>query len=139
MGSLLLQLAMVRYFAPQQFGIFSICVTAVVLVDGIVGGAVDMGILRLAPLHVSSTPGYSLEIQRAGLLLKPLVMAVIFLPLGLAAGPLSRALFQQSNYAHMIWLTALALLGLMLLRSAQIFFQVQLKFLGYGLADLLHY
>ena len=45
--TLLVNVVLLRYFGPEQFAIYSLCVTGILLTDAILGAAVDMGILRM--------------------------------------------------------------------------------------------
>ncbi len=47
--TLTLHFALLRFFTPAQFGVFSICVNAILLAESLVGAALDLSVLRLAP------------------------------------------------------------------------------------------
>lgn len=131
-------LILMRFFGPAHYGVLSVCLSGVLLADSIIGGATDSGVLRLAPLYHENDLQKSVQIQRAGLLLKPLVAIVIALPL-LALAPLvSKAVFQDASYAGVLYWSVAALFGLLVLRSAQMHFQVSRNFVLYGTAEILH-
>jgi hypothetical protein len=50
-ATLVVNAAMLRYFGPEQFAIYSLCVTGILLTDAIMGASADLGVLRLAPLY----------------------------------------------------------------------------------------
>ena len=138
-GQLMLNLFLLRYFGPVQFGAVSVCLTAILLCDAFLGSAIDLGILRLCPSYTASgNPLRSLQIQQAGLVLKPLAIGTLMIPTFLAVGPISSLLFQSRDQANLVLLTMLALLGVLLLRSVQTYFQVEQRFNWYGGADLAH-
>jgi O-antigen/teichoic acid export membrane protein len=138
-GQFLLNLFLLRYFGPVQFGAVSVCLTAILFCDAFLGSAIDMGILRLCPsLVAQDRPQRSLQIQLAGLMLKPAVIGLLILPISAAGGALSLLLFQRRDQANLVVLTMLALLGILMLRSVQTYFQVQHRFNWYGGADLAH-
>lgn len=138
-GQFVLNLFLLRYFGPVQFGAVSVCLTAILFCDAFLGSATDLGILRLCPSYVSSGELLrSLQIQQAGLFLKPIAVGALMIPIVAASGPLSLLLFQNRGQANLVVLTMLALLSILLLRSVQTYFQVQHRFNWYGGADLVH-
>jgi O-antigen/teichoic acid export membrane protein len=138
-GQFLLNLFLLRYFGPVQFGAVAVCLTAILFCDAFLGSAIDMGILRLCPSYVAQgRPLRSLQIQQAGLVLKPMLIGLLIVPITAAGGALSLLLFQRRDQADLVVLTMLALLGILLLRSVQTYFQVEHRFNWYGGADLAH-
>lgn len=138
-GQFLLNLFLLRYFGPAQFGAVSVCLTAILFCDAFLGSAIDLGILRLCPSYVAQGRALrSLQIQQAGLVLKPLVIGLLMVPVTAAGGALSLLLFQRRDHGDLVVLTMLALLGILLLRSVQTYFQVEHRFTWYGGADLAH-
>jgi O-antigen/teichoic acid export membrane protein len=138
-GQFFLNLFLLRYFGPVQFGAVSVCLTAILFCDAFLGSAIDLGILRLCPSQVAQgRPVRSLQIQQAGLILKPLAIGLLILPISAVGGAVSLLLFQRRDQANLVVLTMVALLGLLLLRSVQTYFQVEHRFNWYGGADLAH-
>jgi O-antigen/teichoic acid export membrane protein len=136
---LLFNLILLRRFGPEQYGMVTVCLSGILLFDAILGAAVDMGILRLAPLYQRDQRlESSLQIQQAGLILKPVAMLAPALLVVGFAGPLSALLFQRKGGEPLLYLSLVSLLGLLVFRSAQTHFQVSREFLRYGGADLLH-
>ncbi len=135
---LTLNLVLLRSWGPEQFGLISVCLTAIVLLDTIFGSAIDMSLFRLAPLARERHPQEARQLEQAGLLLKP-AAALIFLPLlWLLAPRLSGLLFQRTDQGGLIVLSYLALVGILLVRSSQVHFQIERTFRRYGLTDLAH-
>lgn len=137
-ATILVNILLARFLGPDAFGIFSICMTAVLLSDGVVGSAFDLGVMRLAPLARAKQRLRSLNFERAALVLKLGVAAAIASVLALFSGPLSRIAFQRSDGGRFILLSCLAALGLLTVRSVQVHFQVDKRFGLYGLVDLLN-
>jgi O-antigen/teichoic acid export membrane protein len=136
---LLFNLILLRHLGPEGFGMFSVCLAGVLLADSVLGGSVDMGILRLAPLyHVNGDQPRSLRIQQVGLLLKPVAACVLLLPAVVFATELGALLFQRPGTEPLLYVSALALLGLLVLRSAQMNFHVTRRFGLYGATDAAH-
>ena len=136
-SQLLLSMLLVRFLGVDQFGMVSVCLTGVLLLDAIAGAALDMAIFRLAPLRREASPEAARAIEKAGLLIKPAAAAIIMLPLLFAAPTVSSLLFQDPTRASLLLWSALALLGMLLFRSMQVHFQIEGRFEAYGGADLL--
>ena len=96
-----------------------------------------MSIFRIAPLYRDQNPLAALQIQKAGLMIKPLGALVAIVPIVLFGSRLSQALFQTPDAAPLLYITLAALLGSLLIRSTQVHFQIERRFRIYGLTDLL--
>ncbi len=138
-GTLGLSLVLIRYLGPESFGIYWLCVATVLLVDAVLGSAIDLGTLRLAPSYRKEDPSRSLSVEQAAFTFKLGVALGAFLLLVPFAESLAGHFFQSEGYAHLIFLTAAASFSMLLLRSAQVYLQVEGKFHLYGLLDLLHF
>lgn len=135
---LFFNLILLRYFGPAQFGVLAVCLSVVILSDAVLGAAFDTAILRQGPMYHVDDPVRSLQVQQAGLLLKPLMGLVAAVPLLLFGSRLSMLLFQGRGSKMLLYLSAASVLGLLMLRSVQAHFQVSRKFRRYGASDLLH-
>jgi O-antigen/teichoic acid export membrane protein len=131
-----LTLALLRRFDPVTFGVLSVCLSGVLLVDSVVGGATDSGVLRLAPSVRKQDPLRSLQFQQAGLTLKCLLVLAVVLPASPFAGKISSLLFQTAGGMADIGISLGALAGMLALRSVQMHYQVEGRFVPYGAADL---
>lgn len=129
---------LLSYLGPEEFGIYSLCVAAILLTDAIIGSAIDMGVLRLAPLYRATDMEHSLIIEKAALSLKFLLALVACLAVVLFAEPLSTSLFHQKDTAHLLYISAIAATGMLLLRSTLVHLQVERKFALYGVLDFFH-
>jgi len=134
---LLFGLILLRYLGPSEYGTLAVCLSAVLLADAVLGAGTDMGVLRLAPLYEQHDPLRSLQIQKAAWALK-LAGTCILVIVILAGRPLTQGWFQQPGEQYLLLLTVVSLLGLLALRSAQMYFQVRRAFAFYGAIDLLH-
>lgn len=133
-----LSLALLRTWGPERYGLIAVCLSAITLLDTVFGSAIDMSIFRLAPLLREQDPIQARQVEQAGLFLKP-AASILLLPLiGLSSSWLSSLFFQRPDMGHLLLLSYLALLGILLVRSAQVHFQIEGTFRAYGLADLMH-
>jgi O-antigen/teichoic acid export membrane protein len=138
LSQLLLSLVLIRFMGPSPFGIVSVCLSCVLLLDSVFGSAIDMAIFRLAPLYRESQPLRSRQIEQAGLLLKPVVCLLMLGPLTILLPALSRLLFQDPSHGLALLMAFGALLGLLMFRSMQVHFQIEHRFAAYGVADVTH-
>jgi len=137
-ATLIVNAALLRYFGPEQFAIYALCVTGILLTDAIFGAAVDLGVLRLVPLYQISDSDRALAIQKSALLLKLVPAGVIMVVLLAFSRQVSRFLFHQDGFSFLIFLSALSAIGLLSLRSTQAYLQVERRFSLYGALDWLH-
>src|SRR5690349_17772171 len=76
-SALLINLFAVRHLVPAVYGVFAFCIANLQLFDALLGAALDMSVLKLAPLHrrkgfLGITPP-----ERASVLVKVGIAAVI--------------------------------------------------------------
>jgi O-antigen/teichoic acid export membrane protein len=132
-----LNLLLAYHFGPGTFGKLAVCLTAIVVVDAIVGAAFDAGVIKLAPLYCSrGDEARGLDIERSGILLKLIGWGVIFALAWLFAAPLGELFFQSAADANLIVLAAGALLGTLLFRSVQTRQQIAGRFADYAITEL---
>jgi len=134
-----LNLVLLRLFGPEQFGIYTLAVTSILLVDAVLGSAIDMGVLRLAPLYRGSDPDRSLAVERAAVGFKLSLGLVMCLVLLWLAAPIASHFFQAGGLAYLVYLSVAASIAMLLLRSAQVHMQVEGNFVLYGIIDLAHF
>ena len=137
-SQLALSLILVRFLSPPQFGMFVVCLTSILLLDAVIGSAIDMAIFRLAPIYRESAPLRARPIEKAGLALKPIGSLVLLVPLLLSLSLVSQILFQNSEQGLLLLAAYGALVGLLIFRSMQVHFQIERRFFAYGASDLLH-
>jgi O-antigen/teichoic acid export membrane protein len=129
---------LLRYFGPEQFGRYSLCVTGIILADAIIGSAVDMGVIRLAPLYQSAKPELALEVQQAALRFKAAAVLAALIVAFVLGRPISRIILHDPEQANLLQLSCVGALGLLALRSAQVWLQIRERFFLYGMIDFLH-
>ncbi|HVN79443.1 MAG TPA: oligosaccharide flippase family protein [Terriglobia bacterium] len=137
-STFVLNILLFRFFTPEQYGAYSLCIAGILLAEGIFGSAIDLAVLRLAPLCRTENPSRSQAIQQAGLHIKLVLIGIFFLLSGIFAVPLRRILFSNKGEVSWLYLTTAAILGVLVLRSVQTHFQVEGKFSAYGKVELLH-
>jgi O-antigen/teichoic acid export membrane protein len=133
-----LNILLLRFFGPARFGMVAVCLGMVLLADAVLGAAFDVAVLRLAPLYLDTERTHSLQVQQAGLLMKLLFGIAVGIPLVFFGPRLSVLLFQGRGSSDLLYLTASAVVALLVLRSVQAYFQVSSRFRAYGLLDVGH-
>jgi O-antigen/teichoic acid export membrane protein len=124
---------LIRYLQPAEFGVLSLCLVTVLVTDGMLGSPIDLGVIRLATA-CEATIQRSLNIQKAALLLKGAVMAAGAMALTIWASAISRTSLHDPR-PQLAWATLTAIASLLVLRSAQVNLQVERRFAAYGALD----
>jgi O-antigen/teichoic acid export membrane protein len=137
-GTFILNILMLHSFRPEQYGVYSLCAAAIVLMDGILGAAVDLGVVRLTPVLKSNNPARGQAIQQIALYIKAAVIAILFLLLFFYAAAIRHYLFSDKGEIAWLYWTNAAILGVLLLRSVQTHYQVNGKFRAYGKLEIFH-
>lgn len=118
-----------QHLSPAAFGLFAIASTGSLLVDGVVGSAVDAAVLK----RTDTVPGDAISAaERAGLILKLGVGAA------LCAGAAALALMAGPAGAMLAVLSMAAGAGLLMLRSALVYLQLRARFVRFAVIDLTH-
>ena len=118
-----------QHLSPASYGLFAIASTASLLVDGVVGSAIDAAVIKQSDGAPTATPSAA---ERAGLILKlgagaALCAAAAAISLIAGVGALSIAV-----------LSMLAGTGLLALRSVLVYWQLRERFTRYAVIDLAH-
>ena len=130
-----INLALMRRFSVVQFGILMLCSTVILLSDTILGSSLDLAVLRLAPLEHGRDEPLCLAIQKTGIFLKAGVGLLYCLAIAVCAW--SSGLLREAGASELLIATCVAVLTLLLLRSAQVHAQIARRFYLYGLLDSL--
>jgi O-antigen/teichoic acid export membrane protein len=135
-SALLINLFAVRHLVPAAYGIFAFCIANLQLFDALLGSALDMSVLKLAPIHrrdgfLGITPA-----ERASLLVKMGIAALAIAVLAIFGEPIGSAVFHSSGGRPTLVVLGVAVLGLLLFRSVQVHSQIDLRFKRYAAADL---
>ncbi|MFO1039735.1 MAG: hypothetical protein U1E45_23075 [Geminicoccaceae bacterium] len=133
--TVLFSLWLIQVLEPGAFGLFSLAVTLLTFCDAVIGGPLDLAALRLAQLRRGSG---TVAAQVAALLTKLAVATIAaglaFAMAGAGVGPLAEFASRPGALAA----TAVALLGLLTLRSLLLRLQLSGRFRAYGAVDLAH-
>ncbi len=118
-----------QHLSPASYGWFAIASTASLLVDGVVGSAIDAAVIKQSDGAPTATPSAA---ERAGLILKlgagaALCAAAAAISLIAGVGALSIAV-----------LSMLAGTGLLALRSVLVYLQLRERFTRFAVIDLAH-
>lgn len=133
-----LNAVLLKFLTPADYGAYALCITAIMLSDGVIGSAIDNTMLKLVQVQPDVEGAHAGALEKAALLLKAalwLAGSLLVLPL---AAPMSRRAFQQDGRASLV---ALALFGagtVLLFRSLLAHWQVRRRFREYSRLDLLH-
>ena len=119
---------LLHIWSPEQYGLFAICTTAIMLTDAILGSSIDMATLRLSPNRRETDATAAQETEQAALQMKVLVVAASLPVVWLAARPLSQILFHQPGLEVLIAVTIREPLQLLLLRSVLVHAQLRQRF-----------
>ena len=118
-----------------RFGVLGVCTTILLVIDSVIGSAVDMGVVKLVPACLPQDSKRADAIQTTAFVMK--VAAGL-----LAAGALwpfrervGMALFQSTQYTEALSYTLAASIAILALRSAQASLQVTGRFGAYGTLD----
>jgi O-antigen/teichoic acid export membrane protein len=119
-----------RHLPPAAYGVFALASTGMLLIDGVVGSALDAAVVgTTAEVPASQTTGA----ERAGAVLKGAAGGA-----ALAAVPPIALLVAGPAAATAAALACLAGAGLLLHRSVLVYFQLRERFASYGAVDLAH-
>lgn len=134
-----LNIGLMGWLGRESFGIYSLCLAGIgLLSEGLFGAAIDMGVLRLAPLYLAADATRALSIERAALRLKVHVIGSLSLAMMLGSIPLSHLLFQREGTAYLITISCAAAWGTLLLGSALLHVQVRGYFWRYAVLESVH-
>ena len=129
-------LVMMRFMAPTEFGVLSLCLSGLLMMDGLLGSAFDLAAVRIATNGAEDRTS-SYQAQQSCIALK---LGAVFIS-GLLLMPFRHLLLDKffDGYRNApLTLTLLSGCAVLLLRSAQIYFQLEKRFSSYGLIDLGH-
>ena len=135
-GLILINAFALQVLGPSMFGVFYLCTVAILLVDGVLGSAFDMGVVRLVPTLQCREPERARNIESAALFIKITIGVVVAILVFPFARPLAAAAFEMPGRSDLIYLTCAAAIAVLALRSVQAHLQVTGDFAAYGALDL---
>ncbi len=136
--TLLFNIVLLRYLSIEEFGVYTLCVSAILLTDAIIGSAIDMGVLRLSPLYRSTNHIRSINIEKAALSFKLFLSLLVFSIVIFYANAINLFLFDSVKYMDAFFITFVAAIFVLMFRSVLVHLQVDEKFLMYGKLDFIH-
>jgi O-antigen/teichoic acid export membrane protein len=134
--SLGLSLALAQMLGPDDFGLVGFCLTYLMLMDVLLGAAIDLSVggrITRVPLGLGLHP-----LEVAGLFWKTAIGLSAFLLLILAGQSIGQRLFLRVHAGTTLQLWALAATMMLLFRSLQLYLQARSLFRWHGLTDLSH-
>ena len=136
-GLIALNFWVARHLEPGAYGLFAFATTCVLLVDSVVGSALDAVVLRYASRETAGASGTT-AVERTALLFKVVGVLVIFATVAAFGPTLAAWLLQRPEETPVIVAAAAAGSGVLLLRSLQVHFQVTGRLARYGIVEMAH-
>ncbi|MEO8736073.1 MAG: hypothetical protein ABI380_06000 [Edaphobacter sp.] len=136
-GTACIGLVLMRFMAPAEFGVLSLCLSGLLMMDGLLGSAFDLATVRISTNSREDDRSISYQAQQSCIALK---LGAVFIA-GLLLISFHQLLLHTffNGYGNApLALTLLSGCAVLLLRSAQIHFQLEKRFRSYGLIDLGH-
>ncbi len=127
-----------QHLTPGAYGVFAFCAACLLLFDGLVCSALDLGVLRR---DASQRPTGTLTftpVERAAIAMKAAASALLVALALLLGEPFGRAAFAAAGGRRLFALAALGAGALLLLHSVQVHFQTLHRFRAYGGTELAH-
>ena len=97
--------------SPAQFGLVSIALATLNVLQEICGNGLDLGMVRLAAPHLEKKPGTAAAYYRAALQIKLLVNGSVALLLYFMAPEIAALFFENPDMAPMLRWVSLGLMG----------------------------
>jgi O-antigen/teichoic acid export membrane protein len=136
-ATILIAIASMRFLDPASYGMLSLGLSCLALFDALAGSALDLGTTRL--ITGGSPCGPRIEpAEKAAVWLK-LACGAALLAIFAAAGEwLGSRLFHRGGGRSFFAILTAAATAILLLRSAQLYYQARLRFRPYGVSDFAH-
>lgn len=132
-----LNILVMPLLGKEGFGAYAIAQTLVLfLSEGLLGAAVDLGVLRYASLHWPSDNERASGVERAALHWKLCFAACTGICTLVLAGQISEWLFHSRHQQQLVWSIWAAANGMLLHGSALVYLQSRCRFVQFGLFDL---
>jgi O-antigen/teichoic acid export membrane protein len=136
-SALLINLFAVRHLVPAVYGVFAFCIANLQLFDALLGAALDLSVLKLAPLFRRNGFSGITPPERASVLVKTAIAGVAIFLLAIFGEQIGNAVFHGPGGRQILVLLGASVLGLLLFRSMQVHSQIDLRFKRYAAADLM--
>jgi O-antigen/teichoic acid export membrane protein len=126
---------MARVLGQFNFGFYTLCTRAIGIITGCFGDPLDMAVMRQAPLYLRSDRPRAVEIIRSAFWLRACLGIISIAVTAAVPWLISTVVFGSRNLHNLAMLTALGILGDLLLRSALGYFQVSERFAAFMVID----
>ncbi len=136
-GTACIGLVLMRFMAPAEFGVLSLCLSGLLMMDGLLGSAFDLATVRISTNNCGDDRTVSYQAQQSCIALKLGAVLIAGLLLLTFHKLLLHMFFNGYGNAPLA-LTLLSGFAVLVLRSAQIYFQLEKRFSSYGMIDLGH-
>ncbi len=120
---------------PASFGGFAFGLIVITMLDGVLGSAIDVGVLRR--LSESSPSSHPEPIEIAGIAIKT-IAGLSFLLLSLAAGTWVAQMILDGSSPGFFPVTSVVACSLFLFRSLQVYHQARFNYRRFATLELLH-
>jgi O-antigen/teichoic acid export membrane protein len=137
-GQLAINLLILRSLGPESAGMLFVCLTLMILIDAVLGAAVDTAVIRITTSRGETGTPDSEEVQKSALVGKLVATCLGLAPVIAWREPLSQILFQTKIQGDLLMMTVVGLGGLQLFRSIQTYYQLNGQFARYGIVDASH-
>lgn len=128
----------VRFLDPAGYGILSFCTSCLLLFDGLLGSALDLGVTRWVTADSNPQTEQLTAIEKAAMCLKVMVGTALVMLAAWSGETIGHRIFHQPGGRTTLLLLTIAGTGLLLLRSLQLYCQLRLRFPLFGAIDLLY-
>lgn len=127
-----------HHLSTSRFGVLSLCLSAIMMVDSVLGSAFDLAVVRLATSLAGDDQLGLRMLQKGGIVLKLAATGGVGVLLFAFSRPLLHEFFKGDGSLGLLALTLGAACMVLLVRSAQLQFQLERRFRAYGAIDLAH-
>ena len=126
---------LITRMSPAEFGVYAICLTLVLMLDGVLGAAVDMSAIKLASARRLHDPSGAVAIEQWAVLAKVVAFAVLAFCAMVVAEPIANMLFHRSDTLLLAVVAAVGM-GVLLQRSLFLNLQLRQRFEAYAGLEL---
>ena len=134
--TLALNLYAVHYLVPAEFGALTLCTTFLVLLDGMIGAALDLAVVKLRPLERSTSHGSPIE--QAAIGLKTLGCIGFGMLLVIFAPQLGTLLLHRGDVRRLFLAWSIAATAVLTMRSTQLALQIRERYKSFACIELLN-
>jgi O-antigen/teichoic acid export membrane protein len=122
--------------SPAEFGAYAVCLTLVILADGVLGSAVDMSAVKMTSARLLHDPRAAAAIEQWAVVFKLVVSVAVLGTALMVAGFLAEALFHRPS-ADLLLAALSVASGVLMLRSLFLHLQLKQRFVAYAGLELL--